>query len=93
MIWQRTVSKSLSKTEIDMINLTMRSQEREGLVLFKSSFYAAFLGETVAKQCQIWKRKGNSVIHAGQVHGFMSFDIYLLISNGPKIYKSFFSTH
>lgn len=37
LIWQRTVSKSLSKTEINMINLTMRSQEREGLVLSRRS--------------------------------------------------------
>lgn len=37
LIWQRAVSKSLPKTETDMINLTMRSQEREGLVLSKQS--------------------------------------------------------
>lgn len=37
LIWQKAVSKSLPKTEIDMINLTMRSQEREGLVLSRQS--------------------------------------------------------
>lgn len=82
LIWQRTVSKSLSKAEIDMINLTMRSQEREGLVLsrrscsspcsstFIFSFLVTFLVLVSGLSPTIWQSRKDEESEKGTVPSF-----------------------
>lgn len=80
LIWQRTVSKSLAKTEIVKINLTVRSQERRPsssktilpvslLICIFFFFLVAFLVLISYLSLIVWQSRKYEEREKGQYHG------------------------